>query len=379
MTVPVMVVLALCFAQPLTGQDLTLKRDLPAPAERDPCVEIAPRPGTPTADERSAAQALTQEAAEALILGDIARARSLLSGAAVLDPTNAEIQFQLGRALEELDEVEAAVEAFCLHIELAPNGPDRAEAGQRIDRLVPQPEDPFPETARAAFRAGVERFDTGNYDEAVREFSRALVELPNWADAHFNRGLAYLRAGREGAGLSDLERYLELEPGAPEEAAIRVRLAERVPVPVRHSPVVALASGLVIPGMGQFYTGRTGMGAVYLVAAGAVIAAGVLYTEVEVQCLTIPGPDGCPPEFVVEEDETRPLLVPGLAGAAAITFIGAVHAFMSTRRERATANGLALRAPLPPVAGGSVSSVMVLNPALRGGRPTVDATLTIRF
>lgn len=382
-SVSALLALALCFgppiAQPSAGQELALKRELPAPVDPDPpCTRVEPANATPSASDREEAEVLAQEAAEAMILGDVDRARALLAAAVALDPTSAEIQLQRGRVLEERGEAGAAVVAFCRHLQLAPDGPGRAEARQRIGRLVTPSEDDLPDAARAAFRAGIERFDAGRYEEAVREFSRALVELPNWADAHFNRGLSYLRAGREGAGFSDLEQYLELEPGSPEGTLIRTRLADRSPRSVRRSPAVALATGLVVPGMGQFYTGRTGMGAVYLLGAGAMAAAGALYTEVEIQCLTIPGPEGCPSEFVQGQKEERPLLIPGVAGAAAITVIGAVHAFLSTRRQGAPGR-LALGAEVPSLSGDSLSSTVSLNPVVRWGQPGLDATLTFRF
>lgn len=354
--------LGLVAAPAAEAQELRLKRELPPPVETDPCVGMTVE--APSSEEdRSEARSLMQTAMEARILGDMGRARELLEQAASTDPSIAEVHFELGRVLEGLGEEEAAVEAFCRYLALEPSGADRTEAEGELERLATIPEDSIPPAARAAYREGVERFDSGEYDAAVREFSRALVERPDWANAHFNRGLAYLEAGREGAGLSDLEQYLELRPNAREAREIRARLAAAEPPPPSHSATTALVSGVVVPGMGHFYIGRPGTGALYLIGAAGAAAAGVLVTETEIVCRLGDVTEGCPPEFVVEERTERPFLVPGLGAAGAITLVGAIHAFFRARGDDGGGrSGAAAEMSLLPEGGMGPVSELTLTP-----------------
>ena len=285
-------------------------------------------------EDREVARSLLAEANQASILGDDVRARSLLRGAAALDPGSAEIAYRLGRLMEAAGEAEAAVAEFCRYLALEPEGPDAADVTARVDVLSPPEPDPLPGAARAAFQQGVQALDRDAPVEAAQLFSRALVEFPDWPAAHFNRGIAYLRAGRTGAGRADLERYLELEPGAPEAEVVERRLASMAPAagPVR-SPGVALATGLILPGMGHIYVGRPATGLAILAGAGGAAAAGLLYTQVEVNCLVPPVDGQCPAGQVAGRVEERPLLVPGLAVAGVLTVAGAIHAFLQARES----------------------------------------------
>jgi tetratricopeptide (TPR) repeat protein len=283
-------------------------------------------------EDREGARSLLAEANQASILGDDARARTLLRGAAALDPSSSEIAYRLGRLLETSGQGEEAVAEFCRYLALEPEGPDAPDVRARVDALAPPEPDPLPAAARAAFQQGVSALDRSAPEEAAQLFSRALVEHPDWPDAHFNRGIAYLRAGRTGAGRADLERFLELEPGAPEVGAVAGRLEALLPStgPVR-SPGMALATGLILPGMGHVYAGRPGTGLAILAGAGGAAAAGLLYTQVEVSCLVPPVDGQCPAGQVAERVEERPLLGPGLAVAGLVTVAGAIHAFLQAR------------------------------------------------
>lgn len=368
-------VLLLLLAPGLAGQDLPLHRELPSPADPDPCATAGNGAAEADESERAEASRLSAEAGRALILGDAERARELLERAAALDPGSPEIQFRLGRALEQSGDEGGALEAFCRYEVLAPEGPDGAEAVAAIERLAPEPEDPLPERARAAFEEGLAAFDASRWDAAARAFSRALGEHPELAVARYNRGVAYLRAGRDDDAFADLERYLELAPEARDAERVRDRLRSLSSRSSTPDPGTAFAAGLVVPGLGHFYSGRGGMGALYLVGAGASAAAGLLYTEVDVQCLTVPGPEGCPPGEVLERTETRPFLRPGLVTAAGITVVGAIHAFLDARssRIRATPSGLQLAVPRAP------DAVVSVRADLRSLDPRVQTLLRIPF
>lgn len=318
------------------AQDLPLKRELP-PSAPGPCGSdelLARLEVEPTAAERDRAADLLAEANQAAILGDDARAGELLAEAAALDPGSAEIAYRLGRLLEGDGRDAEAVGEYCRYLLLEPEGADAEDVSDRIERLAVPEEDEIPGLARAAFQQGIQAVDAAQFEDAVLHFSRAIVELPRWPEAHYNRGVAHLRDGRMGAGIADLEIYLEFEPEAPDRDRIEDRIRELDPPSERsYSPGTALATGLLIPGMGHFYSGRTGTGLLVLAGAGAGVATGLLYTEVEIRCLVPLQGGECPADQVSEEVEERPLLVPGLAAAAAIGVLGAIHAWRGIRSD----------------------------------------------
>ncbi len=328
-------------------------RQLPPEPVVEPCARWADAPLPPVAavEEREEARTLAREAGEAVILGDLARARQLLERAATLDPRDAAIAIRLARLNDEGGQVEAALEGYCHYLRVAPGGPEREEASARAEALAPPPAELIPAAARAAFEAGLALYERGEGPEAVREFSRALVEFPDWAPAYLNRGLAHLLSGRETAARSDFERHLELDPDSERRTALERFEAgpepepEPAPEPVvrGYSRTATFVSGALIPGMGHFSTGRPGRGAFVLAAAGGAAAAGLLSTRLEVDCLTIPGPDGCPPGDILEERETRPHRVAGLGAAAGITLAGALHAVLTLPEARAGIDSARLR------------------------------------
>jgi hypothetical protein len=88
--------------------------------------------------------------------------------------------------------------------------------------------------------------------------------------------------------------------------------------------------------MGHYYSGRGVVGTIVLGLAGGAIASGLLVREVQVLCLNTPasGAD-CPQNEILDETTNRPLLVPAIAAAGAITLIGAIEAFVRARGRRA--------------------------------------------
>jgi tetratricopeptide (TPR) repeat protein len=101
------------------------------------------------------------------------------------------------------------------------------------------------------------------------------------------------------------------------------------------SPGSAFALGLVMPGLGEIYAGRSGLGLLALGAAGGAIAAGYLAESVDIRCATVPQNDVCPPDDVVSETTDRPYLGAGIAVAAGIGVLAALDAFLAARRANA--------------------------------------------
>lgn len=355
------------------------KRDIPgeleeagcSPALLDRAREALRRPAS--TEDRALARELAEEAGRAEILGDQDRARRLLERAVERDPGAGELTFRLARIEEARGNRNSAVNWLCRSLASDPGGPDAGAARALLGEVGPGVANPIGTGARAAFLGGVEALDEERYAEAMDAFSLALAERPGWASAHFNRALAALRAGQHREGVADLEAYLELDPTAPDRRQVTATLTwtptpvdpgpvdapvaddprpadtpvapppEDDPIPISApvsahrvpSPATAFLSGVLIPGMGQIYTGRPGLGALILAGAGGAAAAGFLTREVEVRCLAVPVDGACPPGQEASRSTTRPLLVPALVGAGALTLLGAVHAARSARRSAA--------------------------------------------
>lgn len=126
---------------------------------------------------------------------------------------------------------------------------------------------------------------------------------------------------------------LAARQAAPESTTATIR---------RFDPGRALALGLAAPGLGHFYTQRPVRGALVLAAAGGAIAAGVFYEKVQQYCLSEPVGDVCPLGDIAFEESERPLLLPAIGAAAAITILGAIDAFAVARGStRADGTGAA--------------------------------------
>jgi tetratricopeptide (TPR) repeat protein len=60
------------------------------------------------------------------------------------------------------------------------------------------------------FSRGVLRWrELGEYEEAIEDFSTVLELDPDWADALFNRALAYKMSMQYDQAIADFERYLQ--------------------------------------------------------------------------------------------------------------------------------------------------------------------------
>ena len=288
-------VLAVLCVGGLAAQDLSLKRDLP-PLPSNACEArgyvFAPDP-VPSPEAATEAEGLASEANQATILGQYQRARTVLSEAVGLDRTSASVSYSFGRLLEGGGEQEAALSEFCRFLGIDPQEPEITDVEERVERIGIEVGALGVSPARAALEEGIRAFDLGDYDGAVLDFSRALVELPDWNQAHFNRALAYLDSGRAAAGAADLQFYLELAPEAADRAEIESLLNELAPL-TEYSPRTAFVRGLFIPGMGHFYSGRPGLGILVLGAAGTSIGFAILHKEIEIGCLSPPVNEECP-------------------------------------------------------------------------------------
>lgn len=62
--------------------------------------------------------------------------------------------------------------------------------------------------------------------DAAAEFEAAAAAVPGMADAWYNAGMTYAKAGEHAAAIRDLKRYIELSPKAPDLQAAKDKVTE---------------------------------------------------------------------------------------------------------------------------------------------------------
>jgi tetratricopeptide (TPR) repeat protein len=318
---------------PLHAQELTLKRELPG-GDGYSCPPFEPS-ANPGEEERTEAGRLGLNADQALILGEMERARDLFTRATELDPTSPELAYRFARVLEELGAGSEAIGQYCRAIALGSESDELGDASTRIQSILDQERAQIPEDAVQRFQAGISQADRGQLETALQSFGSASEMAPTWADAVYNRGIIQARLGRVEAAAADLDEYLVLRPGAEDAILVSQRIGQLRSLTDLPSPSAALTLGLLFPGAGQFYSGRAWGGLTVLTLAAGAAAAGFLIEEVNTLCVGSVGAGGeCPPDRFIGEEVDTPYLVPGLVTAGAVAVLGAVESFFRARGRR---------------------------------------------
>jgi tetratricopeptide (TPR) repeat protein len=322
--------------RPAGAQDGTTVKPLPpkrslAGTTQSPCPPFR-RPVAPPPEQQAESRRLAQQGYEAALGGDHTQARELLRRAAQLDVTSEQIAYRLGREHEEVEAPSDAVREYCRFLSLAPQAPDAADVRERIARLSPQRSLSESDVTAAQFGVGVGFYERGRLYEAQTAFAAVLAENPEAAPAYFNRGLVHASLGEPKLAIADLERYLRLQPQAPDRPAV-----ERLLVTLRRqllSPPTALGWGLAVPGGGQLYTNRRWIaGAVGATFLGATLFA--IRPKTERHSTTDTNTFGVP-YTSTRKSQSYPNLGLGLGVAAAAAIGGAVEAYMYAQRGRET-------------------------------------------
>ena len=321
---------------PAAAQALALKEALAPEYGMDWCGPAAT--GSATASRPSAAvDSLVEAGSRAAILGDQYTAGELLEEAALLDPSNPVIAYRLGRTYEERDEAELAVGQYCRYLTMAGEAPETGDVRERIERLAGALAERDQDELTAAVRAGLEAYRQQRYEASVLAFTRVLEYRPGWASAYYNRAMGELRLARYDEALADLDTYLQLRPSAEDRETVvaftdflrsnSARQASALP-----APGGVLLQGLLIPGLGQFATGRP-VGGVLVLGVAAAAAAYGLREVPAVRTVTATDPFGNPYEFETQVTERQNLAL-GFAVAGAVGVAAAVEAFVHASGAR---------------------------------------------
>jgi tetratricopeptide (TPR) repeat protein len=316
--------------------------------------------------DNAEARRLAAQGREAALVGDVAEARAAFVRAAALNPADEQIAYDLGRAHEALGDAPAAIGELCRYLALSPQGRQAGDVQARILRLSPPGVTDAARRAQASFAAALAAYDRRRYGEAAAAFDAVLRAAPTASEALFDRALARIGLGQRSEAVRDLEGYLASAQAADDRAAVlRVIAVLRRPA---LDPDRALVRGLVVPGLGQFYTQRPGLGVAVLGATAAAIA-GVVYERTGTAERTFTDPFGQPYTQSVPVTE-RPYVAPALASGAVVWLGAALEARLHAGRARREEQRATRSAGAADARGGPR---VALAPTLGGdGRPGVS-------
>ncbi|HEY7393460.1 MAG TPA: hypothetical protein VH559_01365 [Gemmatimonadaceae bacterium] len=309
---------------------------------RAACSTSVVQSASPTEAQRRDARDMAQRARQSAILGDAAAQLSQLRGAADLDPTDANLAYELARAYETAGVPSSAALEYCRFLSLAPSASEGDDVRAHVATLVPPKPDTVVTVEGTAFTRGVEAYGKGQWADAEVFFTTVIRVDSMSAEAYYNRALVReLENHRDGAA-DDYERYLRLRPEAADRAAVVTRVnqlrADRL------SASQAFGLGVVIPGGGQFYTRRPVRGLLLLAGVGAAAAFAMIETKTSTTTTkTASDPFGNPYSYsVTTANKSRPYLVPGLGIAGGIALFSAIDAARYARSVRASSLSVSL-------------------------------------
>lgn len=361
-------------SQTALGDDLKRIR-----TRQQACEDLGPSQalGTVAAEDRQMAADLLAQADEAALLGDAGAATTLLRRAAALDPASAEVSYRLARGLEESRDATAAAAEYCRFLTLEASGARAEDVLERLGGLTGSAPSAVDARAQAAFGEGVETAAAGDLAGAEAHFTRVVAIAPSWPEPWYNRALVRAQQGDAEGARSDLANYLDLRPGASDADIVRSRIAASQPPPsvperARLPRSTGFAGNALLPGSGQFRSGRYLMGTVTLGAAAGLVAFGVMSERQVIRCIVVPIGGECPEGQVAGTEFERPYLAAGVGAAALVSLLGALEQqlWYSAAVERTERVG---------TASGDAARVEV-GPAVRGGAEGIDLSLVrMRF
>jgi tetratricopeptide (TPR) repeat protein len=293
---------------------------------------------------------------EASLQGDHATARDAFAQAARRSPNNALLAYYLGREHEFLSQQTEAVREYCRYLQLSPNARDADEVRGRIVRLVPASQLAQVDEARANFSSGVALLERRQYIAADSMFTSIATTLPNTPEVYFNRALSRAARGERPLAVEDFQKYVDLSGNPSDRTEINSAVAQmqdRV-----YGSGQALASGLILPGMGQMSTGRPFAGVAVLGAVAGLFVWGMAEEQgFEVATFTDPFGNQYVDSLPVT---TRPNLTIAATAAGVLWAGSAFEAMSYARRTRARAESI-IQVSVPGTTG-STGAYLELGP-----------------
>lgn len=82
--------------------------------------------------------------------------------------------------------------------------------------------------SRGLARHALEQFTSAcnDFDEAIRDFTRAIERNPGYLEAYLHQAMAYQLSPQADLALADIEQVLKIKPGHPDALRMRQELTE---------------------------------------------------------------------------------------------------------------------------------------------------------
>ena len=303
---------------------------------RTACSAPVMQSASPTEAQRRDARDMAQRARQSAIFGDAAAQLSQLRGAAGLDPTDANLAYELARAYENAGVLSSAALEYCRFLSLAPSASEADDLRAHVATLVPSDPDTVVTVEGTAFQRGVDAYDKGQWADAEVFFTTVIRVDSMSADAYYDRALVRALQNHRDAAADDYEHYLRLRRDALDRALVVTRVNQLRGR--RLSASQAFGLGVVIPGGGQFYARRPVRGFLSLAAVGAATAFALTETKTPTTTTkTADDPFGNRYSYsVTTANKSRPYLVAGLGAAGGIALFSAIDAALYARSVRAS-------------------------------------------
>jgi hypothetical protein len=183
---------------------------------------------------------------------------------------------------------------------------------------------------------GIQSVTVAGQQATLRRLETGIVDFEATVTA--TRGTSVIRVNVQSLGGSAFPKDLRLAV-SPEAGAALPTVAPQAPSSKIYSPGGAAVRSLLVPGLGQFYTGKPVLGVVFLAATGAAIGVALGSKEITGLCMSPLSGGDCPSDQIWSQSTSRPLLVPGLAGAGAIAIIAALEARSAAKKKNAQGTG----------------------------------------
>jgi tetratricopeptide (TPR) repeat protein len=312
-------------------QPLPLKT-APPPGTVLICDDSAERSAAVVAGDADGASRLVNAATQAMLLGDLDGALEFLNRALLLDPSAAEAVYLRARILQRQGASDAAAAALCHYLRLNPASASAQEVRQRLDDAR---DAGAARSVMDIYRRALALEQEGRLGEAEAAFTEVLSARPAAAVARYNRAVIRFALGQDAAARADLVAYLELEPRASDADQVRQFLGPTTDYPARPRATATASArprastafiiGALVPGGGQYYTGRPTLGAAVTAVAGGVVAAGILHRKTTIHCRDALA-EVCPEDMISSRDTERPLLLPAIGAAAGLALVAALEA-----------------------------------------------------
>jgi tetratricopeptide (TPR) repeat protein len=138
-------------------------------------------------------------------LGKPAEAIPILEAALAINPTDADVLYQLGLAYETTGQPEEAMEYYQKAVRLVPIFAEAYDAMASCYAELNQ-------VNESAYARGMAVFSRGDYAAAQTDLESVTAALPGFAPLYLGLGLVYEQVGRLKPALEAVQRAIELDP-----------------------------------------------------------------------------------------------------------------------------------------------------------------------